>query len=870
MILGCSFVFAQDKALDSSVYDDWRIIKKFGISDDGNIVFTVYESHNTKSLLDIRINDIGYTSSYEGMSVPEFAAGQSFLTFKKKDTLYLFDAGTAVIDTVAGISKEKVYQDNEYITFFKPSKVLNVMDIRSGSVISVEPGDGAVVSDYEFLPSGALMLLVANEDNENVQNHFLHYDLESEWPVQPDTVYSSCRLISSFNVDDKKDEIIFFSTSDTSGIEDVKAEIIFRNRKMLGRKRPLFLHEEIGLGDHLLPRETKFNLKKGIAFSDDDTHYTFEINPLEDEAEDDDDKVEKPPFEYELWRWNDTLLPTQKRSRRSVFADNIKCIFRPDSKEFVQLSHGKGVFLKMNDSSLFGIEIDSSPYLFEDMWRDPLPKDYYITNSLTGEHRMLFEGFEGSFFLSPVTPHIFTYEYDTNEWYAYDMENDTKVCLSEGMPYPVERQDFDKPQPAGAYGRAGMTEDLKYFLVYDEYDIWALPMDGNPNDIFCLTNEYGRENNIKFKVLNMSGSRAMNDLIDLEKEMILEAVDLDNMHSGFYALNKGEDPVKLLKGPYKYSYSRTLDDGSHVIVRESFDEAPDYWITDSRFSVEERLTSLNDQLNGYKTGRSRVIEWKDDEGSAQRGVLYTPQGYDPSKKYPAIVYFYETMTQDAFMFYTPEPTRSTINPLMFVSRGYVIFMPDIRYEIGWPGESSSRIVKSGTKHIIDEGIADPERIGVQGHSWGGYQVAYLITQTDLFKCACSETAVANMTSAYSGLRAGPGKTRMFMYESTQSRIGGDLWEKTRNYIENSPVFYLDNVTTPLLSRHSDGDEAVPFTQGLELFLGLKRLGKPVWMFNYKGDGHNIKKREIAEDWTRRMDQFFDYYLMDKQKPEWMK
>ncbi|MGE4413916.1 MAG: alpha/beta hydrolase family protein, partial [Bacteroidales bacterium] len=171
--------------------------------------------------------------------------------------------------------------------------------------------------------------------------------------------------------------------------------------------------------------------------------------------------------------------------------------------------------------------------------------------------------------------------------------------------------------------------------------------------------------------------------------------------------------------------------------------------------------------------------------------------------------------------------------------------------------------------LIDKKIADPAKIGIQGHSWGGYQVAYVITQTNMFKCACTETAVANMTSAYSGLRAGPGKTRMFMYESTQSRIGGSLWEKKDNYIENSPVFYLDKVTTPLLSRHSDGDEAVPFTQGLELFLGLKRLGKPVWMFNYKGDGHNIKKREIAEDWTRRMDQFFDYYLLDKEKPNWM-
>ena len=170
---------------------------------------------------------------------------------------------------------------------------------------------------------------------------------------------------------------------------------------------------------------------------------------------------------------------------------------------------------------------------------------------------------------------------------------------------------------------------------------------------------------------------------------------------------------------------------------------------------------------------------------------------------------------------------------------------------------------------IERGIADPEKIGLQGHSWGGYQVAFLITRTDIFTCACAETAVANMTSAYTGLRAGAGKPRMFMYESTQSRIGGNLWERHENYIQNSPIFFLDRVTTPLLSRHSDGDEAVPYSQGLELFLGLKRLGKEVWMFNYKGDGHNIKKREIALDWTKRMDQYFDYYLLGAPRPDWM-
>ncbi|MFA6758147.1 MAG: prolyl oligopeptidase family serine peptidase, partial [Bacteroidales bacterium] len=431
--------------------------------------------------------------------------------------------------------------------------------------------------------------------------------------------------------------------------------------------------------------------------------------------------------------------------------------------------------------------------------------------------------------------------------------------------------------PAGSYGQAGLSADEKYFIVYDKYDVWALPINGDSKGAYSITNGYGRKNNIRFKVTKISkgtsrgrgrGKRSSN-AVDLTQEITLESVNLDNMHSGYYRVSKGKDPVKLVEGPYKFSTTKHFENGNYLVRRESFNEAPDYWLANKDFKFIRRITSLNDQLKEFKTGDSKVISWNDNSGEKQTGILYTPEDYDSTKSYPTIVYFYETMSQDAFLFYDPAPTTSTINPIMFVSRGYVIFMPDIRYEIGWPGKSCLNIVESGTRHLIDKGVIDPNKLGLQGHSWGGYQVAYLITQTDLFTAACSETAVANMTSAYTGIRTGPGKPRMFMYESTQSRIGGTLWEKKRNYIENSPLFYLDQVTTPLLSRHSDGDEAVPYSQGLELFIALKRLGKEVWMFNYKGDGHNIKKRAISLDWTKRMDEYFDYYLMGAPKPKWM-
>ncbi|MFA6770779.1 MAG: prolyl oligopeptidase family serine peptidase, partial [Bacteroidales bacterium] len=645
-------------------------------------------------------------------------------------------------------------------------------------------------------------------------------------------------------------------------------------------KKNYYVHSVSQLDGTYIPENMRFNIKSGISFSKDGSYYKFQITPLTADVGNSKDssvksKAKKPPFEYELWRWNDTLLPSQKKGKDNIYVNNIFCIYRPSENKFIQLSQGRGIFLIMNDNSPYGFEFDSSPYLYEDLWKDPIPKDFYYTNVKTGESKILFKAFEGVFAISPTTPHLFTYENSTESWYVNFLDSGHKINLSELIPYPVTRDDFDKPQPAGTYGQAGLSADEKFFIIYDKYDVWAVPINGNPKEVYCLTNGYGRANNIKFKILNLNKGRGRGrgkgsaNAVDLQSDVILESINLDNLHSGYYRVSKGKNPTKLIEGPFKFSYPKLLERGNYIVRRESFNEAPDYWITDKDLNLTRRITSLNDQLKEYKVGDSKIINWKDFGGQKQKGVLYTPEDYDSTKSYPMIVYFYETMSQDAFLFYNPAPTTSTINPIMFVSRGYVVFMPDIKYEIGWPGKSCLNIVESGTRYLIDKGIANPNKIGLQGHSWGGYQVVFLITQTDIFTCACSETAVSNMTSAYTGIRTGPGKPRMFMYESTQSRIGGTLWEKRENYIENSPLFYLDQVTTPLLSRHSDGDEAVPYSQGLELFLGLKRLGKEVWMFNYKGDGHNIRKREISLDWTRRMDEYFDYYLLDAPKPKWM-
>jgi dipeptidyl aminopeptidase/acylaminoacyl peptidase len=250
-------------------------------------------------------------------------------------------------------------------------------------------------------------------------------------------------------------------------------------------------------------------------------------------------------------------------------------------------------------------------------------------------------------------------------------------------------------------------------------------------------------------------------------------------------------------------------------------------------------------------------------------VLYKPDNFDASRKYPMMVYFYERLSDNLNDYVVPAPGGSSINISFYVSRGYLVFTPDIPYQVGYPGESAFEAVVPGVQSLVAKGFVDETNIGVQGHSWGGYQIAYLVTKTNIFKAAEAGAPVANMISAYGGIRWGSGMSRMFQYEKTQSRIGGPLWDAPLHFIENSPIFWADKVETPLLMMHNDEDGAVPWEQGIEYFVALRRLGKPAWLLNYNGEDHGLRKEQNRKDWTIRMQQFFDHYLMGAPAPVWL-
>lgn len=328
-------------------------------------------------------------------------------------------------------------------------------------------------------------------------------------------------------------------------------------------------------------------------------------------------------------------------------------------------------------------------------------------------------------------------------------------------------------------------------------------------------------------------------------------------------------PVSAMDGAFSAKgVAKAKDKDIYIYTKETYVNPPDVHVT-SNWHNETKLSSINPQQSNYNWGTAELFKWKAFNGKEAVGILYKPEDFDSTKKYPLLFYFYETLSDGLYQYTAPSPTGSRINIPFFVSRGYLVMTPDIRYTKGHPAKDAYNYVVSGAKALAKKKWVDGKNMGIQGQSWGGIQVAQLITMTDMFKAAWAGAPVANMTSAYGGIRWQGGVNRQFQYEKTQSRIGATLWEKPELYIENSPLFHLPKVKTPVVIMANDADGAVPWYQGIELFTGLRRLGKKAWLLNYNGEAHNLVERRNKKDIQIREQQFFDWMLKGEKPARWL-
>ncbi|MEP7324006.1 MAG: prolyl oligopeptidase family serine peptidase [Saprospiraceae bacterium] len=579
-----------------------------------------------------------------------------------------------------------------------------------------------------------------------------------------------------------------------------------------------------------------------------------------------------PDFEkaqVDVWHYNDDYLQPMQ----------LKTLDQDLKRSYLAVSTQDQLFQQLSDENLENVTIsneESGRYALGRtdkgqrialQWEGDTKEDIYKLDLKTGIKKLIKDDLDGNASISPEGKYIIWYDNSKRQYYIHDNEKDTTLLLSARIKTPLADEENDMPDDPSSYGISGWYVHDSLVYINDRYDIWSV----NPSklsDVKCITKGYGRKSKTELRRITLDPKARF---ILPGQTLLLSALQNLDKKRGFYscALDGIADPIKLIIDEYSFGPVLKAEQADVLTyIKGNYIKSPDIYTSNLLFS-ETKHSSINPQQQNYNWGTVDLVHWTTFKGHKTEGLLYKPENFDSTKTYPMIVYFYEKLTNGRYAYQPPTPTGSRLNIPFFVSRGYLVFTPDIAYEIGHPGPSAYDYIVSGVNALKKNPWVDKTNIALQGQSWGGYQTLYTITKTNQFKAAWAGAPVVNMFSAYGGIRWESGRNRQMQYEKSQSRLGATPWQRRDLYIENSPLFYLQNITTPLTIMANDADGAVPWYQGIELFTDMRRLDKKIWMLTYNNEGHNLTERRNQKDISIREQQFFDHYLKGAPMPEWM-
>ncbi len=591
----------------------------------------------------------------------------------------------------------------------------------------------------------------------------------------------------------------------------------------------------------------------------------------------------------DVWSYHDSYLQAEqfeqlKRSSNISYQAVIHLVknqhYNSEKYKIINLEQ-EGDFIKwspdLNDDYL----LTRTNTNYWEGYRLPAQRpDVYIVSTKDGSRKCIKKQSSSFHNFSPDGKYVYWYDENIGAYFTYDIKSGIIRNISRKVPEKLYSELNEWPNPRGVqYGYATWLKDDKAILVYDRYDIWQLDAEGIKSPI-NITNGYGRKNQIILRFVNKYGSGIEKPIVNAEEDLLICGLAEKNKRNGFFKkkLGRAGDPFKQVmeQGVYYFPDVRFVSLSTYLIKAKdaevyllkymSATEYPNLHLTKD-FKTFTSLTTLAPQ-GKYNWLTSELLHWKTFNGHLGEGILYKPENFDSTKQYPVIFYFYEQLTAGLNKFIMPELSKGLLDIPTYVSNGYIVFCPDIHYTVGNPGPSAYDYVVSAAKMIGQQPWADEKRMGIQGHSWGGYEVNYLITCTGIFVAAASAAGPTEFISA-SGIPKSDGRDSHPSIEYGQNRMGSSIWDDIPAYIKNSPLFGADKVSTPLLMMHNKLDVAVDWFQGLRFFTGLRRLGKKVWLLQYDNEGHTLDDEKDQLDYTIRMTQFFDHYLKGVPPPKWM-
>ena len=891
--------FSQKKIIDHQAYKEWSRTEKIQLSRNGQ--FVTYELNPLigDGHLFIYLTNDSLLDSFPRGKNALIAKDESFIAFtitpgfdtlrscelnniaKKKwpkDSLFIYSSSNDSLTVIAELKAVKTAEEGSVIGY-TTEKMIENPPKKTGCFWRKEKRNKPVYSDgyplsvytseftfskqnvteFEFEKSGKYLAIIQHEQKKDIDSFHLQIMTVEEVPT---LVFESKNhsevLLPVWN--STADQFAFFATKDTS--ENKQFDLNVFNLD----DREMWI-----IGDSIT---YDFDSTKGVdesgelAFVENSEYLYFEVS---DRVKNEKDTLlEREKVFVDIWHYNDKSIQPQQlvqlerkgHEARLYICNTLNQTLFPLSSDTMDVDiqtevRGDKIFASSNVS-----------YAVSAQWKSPSLEDVYAIDLKSGKASLVKSGLAYHSGISPEGKYFAYFDPNKKQHFILDLNSSKETCITCNLTDVIWTEDMNgQPMLAGPMETYGYNQEETVYYFQSQYDIWGY--DILANKLLSVTERKGEKRKTQFSLQKWNADSIYINL----KDVYLTGFNEIDKSTGIYSLYEGDDfglyPRKV--GDFKFfGIDRSLNAKVNMVRTMSVSRYPEVSILDKDFKNEKIISKTNPQQDDYNWAKVQLVKWKAYDKLPLEGLLYSPENIDSAKKYPLLVYFYELNSDNLHNYSSPRPSASTINPVEYASAGYYVLIPDIRYTYpGRPAKSAYNCILSGTEFVMRNFPIDSFKIGLQGQSWGGYQTAQLITMTKRYAAAMAGAPVSNMFSAYGGIRWGSGLNRQFQYESQQSRIGKTIWEAPELYIENSPLFHLPNVATPLLIMHNDEDGAVPWYQGIELYNGMRRLQKPCWLLNYNEEDHNLTRVANRIDLSIRMRQFFDHYLKNIPMPIWM-
>ena len=849
-------LFGQKKLVQFSSSDYWPSVDNIIISNNGKYVFYQASSKLNKSELVIQDTAAFWKINIEGASNPVITNDNKSVCFKiSPDSLGIINLESHLLEKTSGIANFKVLsrENAQWMACQLTNKKREVLlrNLSDGRKVLFSS-----IRSYIFNDQQESMLLQSEDTADKSPVYTLIWVRLQEG--RSDTIWKGNNPAVNMIFDPSGKRLVFQSEVDVDG-----RKCFFLYYYQVGDEKVSSLVNNITAGMDSL------DICMGnIAFSKNGKRLFFNVNRIKAK-----ESIAPMPdsVKVKIWSYKDERLLSEQLhdlGKDSMLRVLKACIdLVNNNRKAIILERGDDRFIQLpyDGNGEYAIACNFKGNHAEHYWRTSARYSYYLISLKDGSRHLIqkeIQEGENIWSFSGSGKYLIWYGGQKGAFFTLNLATGNVRNISRKIKTPIfDDEDFGLQHLVTyPYGIAKWLEEDTAVLVYDKFDIWRLDPDGKRTPV-NVTGGYGRKRGI---VLRLSSVPAPNG------STLLEAFNDKNKSTGFFAitLNKDAIPHELTIGPFhpqKLIKAKFSD--VYLINRSNEINFPNWFVTCNFFKFLP-LTEYCPQ-KGFNWYETELMHWKMFDGRVGEGILYKPEDFNPKDKYPVIFLYYERGANQLHRFLFPGASEDEINIPWFVSRGYLVFVPDIYYKPGYPGRSAYNSVVSAAQYLSKISWVDSKHLGLQGHSFGGYETNYIVTQTNLFAAAVSAAGLSDLISYTFGVRGYTGESNQQITENSQMRIFATLWKQPELYIKNSPIFYVNRISTPMLIIHNEKDGAVPQSQSIELFTALRRLRKKAWMIQYEGEGHTIENEENKQDYSIRMEQFFSHYLKGDPAPKWM-